>query len=346
MKKLWMLPVLLLAAVACSDDNGGDDVPPPSADQHVTCEISAPADGAEVDMSAKMTIEGDAEIDAGKISKVTLTVGGKVVSDVTSVPFTYDYEFAEDQAAGEFKIALAVEGDAGAKASDEVTVTLKAPEQHLTCTISEPAEGAVFDLGATITIKGDATADIGSVSAAVLKVGGKTIAEVTNVPFTYEYAVAADQAEGALKIELAVEGDKGGSASSEVNVTVKKPAPQPGEGEMVDTRDNHVYRTVKIGDQTWMAENLAYLPSVNKPSATVGATVPLYFVLNYDGEDVAAAKATEEYKKYGVLYNWYGAIRRMHRAAAPMPFRAVSRGSAPPAGTFPARPNGRFWRIM
>lgn len=67
-------------------------------------------------MSAKMTIEGDAEIDAGKISKVTLTVGGKVVSDVTSVPFTYDYEFAEDQAAGEFKIALAVEGDAGAKA--------------------------------------------------------------------------------------------------------------------------------------------------------------------------------------------------------------------------------------
>ena len=138
--------------------------------------------------------------------------------------------------------------------------------------------------------------------------GGKTIAEVTNVPFTYEYAVAADQAEGALKIELAVEGDKGGSASSEVNVTVKKPAPQPGEGEMVDTRDNHVYRTVKIGDQTWMAENLAYLPSVNKPSATVGATVPLYFVLNYDGEDVAAAKATEEYKKYGVLYNWYGAM--------------------------------------
>ena len=68
---------------------------PPSADQHVTCEISAPADGAEVDMSAKMTIEGDAEIDAGKISKVTLTVGGKVVSDVTSVPFTYGgfYQF-------------------------------------------------------------------------------------------------------------------------------------------------------------------------------------------------------------------------------------------------------------
>ena len=139
MKKLWMLPALLLAAVACSDDNDGNDVPPPSADQHVTCEISAPADGAEVDMSAKMTIKGDAEVDAGKISKVTLTVGGKVVDDVTSVPFTYDYEFAADQPEGTLKIELAVEGDAGAKASDEVTVTLRAPEQHLTCTSSEPA---------------------------------------------------------------------------------------------------------------------------------------------------------------------------------------------------------------
>ena len=87
------------------------------------------------------------------------------------------------------------------------------------CTIAEPAEGAVFDLGATITIKGDATADIGSVSAAVLKVGGKTIAEVTNVPFTYEYAVAADQAEGALKIELAVEGDKGGECNGQETCT-------------------------------------------------------------------------------------------------------------------------------
>ena len=28
----------------------------------------------------------------------------------------------------------------------------------------------------------------------------------------------------------------------------------------------------------------------------------------YDGEDVATAKSTEEYAKYGVLYNWYAAM--------------------------------------
>lgn len=309
MKKLWMLPVLLAAAVACSDDKG-EDVPPPSVEQHLTCRISSPAAGAEIDMSSKMTIEGEAAADAGKISKVTLTVGGKVVPEVSTVPFAYAYEFASDQAAGDLKLVLTVEGDAGATASDEVTVVLKAPVQHVACAITEPAEGAVVDLGAKMTIKGEASADIGRISGVVLKVDGKAIADVTAVPFTYEYAVAADHAVGALKIELSVEGDKGGKDSSEVTVTLKQPAPQPGVDEMVDLRDNHVYRTVKIGEQTWMAENLAYLPFVNKPSATVDAVKPLCFVLNYDGEDVAAAKATEEYKKYGVLYNWYGAMNQ------------------------------------
>lgn len=73
-----------------------------------------------------------------------------------------------------------------------------------------------------------------------------------------------------------------------------------------DDRDNHVYHMVTIGDQTWMSENLAYLPSVNEVNQN-SLTEPYYFVYGYDGSDVSAAKATDNYLTYGVLYNWTAA---------------------------------------
>lgn len=71
-------------------------------------------------------------------------------------------------------------------------------------------------------------------------------------------------------------------------------------GEFIDTRDNHKYETIKIGDQEWFAENFAHLPFVC-PSDSVNCGVWVY---NFSGTDISDAKETLEYKKFGGLYSW------------------------------------------
>lgn len=78
-------------------------------------------------------------------------------------------------------------------------------------------------------------------------------------------------------------------------------------GNFIDIRDNNEYKWVKLGEQVWMAENLAYLPSVSRSSEGT-ITEPYYYVYGYQGSNVSEAKATENYSIYGVLYNWQAAM--------------------------------------
>ncbi|MDD3892495.1 MAG: fibrobacter succinogenes major paralogous domain-containing protein [Bacteroidales bacterium] len=78
-------------------------------------------------------------------------------------------------------------------------------------------------------------------------------------------------------------------------------------GIFTDSRDDNVYQFVNIGNQFWMVENLKYLPNVDS-SSTGSETTPHYYVNGYNGTIVTEAKATANYKTYGVLYNWAAAM--------------------------------------
>jgi uncharacterized protein (TIGR02145 family) len=91
-----------------------------------------------------------------------------------------------------------------------------------------------------------------------------------------------------------------------LNACGKDPEPEPQIITFTDSRDNHMYKSVQIGKQVWMAENLGYLPSVNPP-AEVSETIPHYYVYGYEGNSADGAKVSSNYVNYGVLYNFEAA---------------------------------------
>ena len=70
-------------------------------------------------------------------------------------------------------------------------------------------------------------------------------------------------------------------------------------GTFTDKRDGNVYQWVKIGEQIWMAENLAYIPYVCAPDSQCGI-----WVYDYYGE----GSFYENYNSYGCLYDWETAM--------------------------------------
>ncbi len=109
-------------------------------------------------------------------------------------------------------------------------------------------------------------------------------------------------------------------------------------GKLVDERDGEIYRTVRIGDQTWMAENLNYADSANYPSM---------LKRNWCYEN-----KHDSCEKYGRLYTWSATIDSVYwkkkgktcgYEVEPCNLPDVVRGICPEGWHVP---NGNEWKLL
>ena len=84
------------------------------------------------------------------------------------------------------------------------------------------------------------------------------------------------------------------SSSSKIEMRDAESIYDESTNTLIDGRDGHVYRTVKIGDQIWMAENLNY--------------AYLQPTLNVDSSSFCYADGDSTCEKFGRLYYWSAAM--------------------------------------
>ena len=129
---------------------------------------------------------------------------------------------------------------------------------------------------------------------------------------------------------------KSSGATGEASPCSALPGGDCNYGTLTDTRDGQTYKTVTIGDQVWMAENLNY--------AYTG--VPYNYSGNTsDSTSWCYKNEPENCAKYGRLYTWARAAVTIRLVLRLIPFVAF----APRAGTCPAklnsRPCSRRWAV-
>ncbi len=171
-----------------------------------------------------------------------------------------------------------------------------------TCEIITPISNEEFEVGALIEILIKASDSDGKIEEVRIEINGIEATSLREEPYEYNWE-SGGELEGEYTIKAVAVDNDGDESYSFIDIVLVEIE----TGIFEDARDGREYKWVTIGKQVWMAENLAYLPRLTSYLEN-SDTEPCFYVNRYWGNNIEEAIITENYNKWGVLYNWPAAL--------------------------------------
>ncbi len=153
-----------------------------------TVSITTPVSNATFEAPAGITINAQASVAKGSISKVSFYNGNKLLGNDNTSPYAFTWS---NVASGTYEItAKATDNHSRVASSSVVTISVVNPHVAPTVSITTPVSNATYTTPAGITIDATASDADGSVSKVEFYIGNKLIGSDNKSPYTFTWSNA------------------------------------------------------------------------------------------------------------------------------------------------------------
>jgi hypothetical protein len=207
----------------------------PGANQAPAATLTSPANGATFTAPAAIDITATASDPENQLARVEFYQGTTLLGTDTSAPYSFTWSSAP---AGSYALTARAIDAAGAQTtSSAVSITVEAPNQPPTVTISSPANAATFTAPATVTLSAAASDPENRLARVEFYQGTTLLGTDTSSPYSFAWSSVPD---GSYTLTAkAFDSDGGQATSAAVTITVSTaPPPAPRLVQMTASTDH------------------------------------------------------------------------------------------------------------